>query len=125
MSSIPKEQTELYIRKDRGGTRRWYQWLAHLIRTTRWPGMTTAEDDTCGVDCECGEHIFISSSAIYWCPKCHRGYMTDFRVFRFPVWMYALRKRAYVPPTSKYRALMDDFYKQHPGLRPHYMDDMP
>lgn len=34
----------------------------------------TAFDDSCGVDCACGAHVFIASENVYRCVQCGRGY---------------------------------------------------
>ncbi len=46
-------------------------------------GNTGGQDPTCWIDCECGEkHLFVSDG-IKKCPKCSRGYITDFQVQQF------------------------------------------
>ena len=42
----------------------------------QYDGITSSEDDTLTVDCECGERPFIGSFNVYRC-KCGRGYRTE------------------------------------------------
>ena len=51
----------------------------------RFDGNFSHEDTTCWVDCECGETIeeIVSDYRVTWCPKCGRGYKTEFVVWQY------------------------------------------
>jgi hypothetical protein len=118
MSNIPEEQTPLYISKLLGGTKLWYRILAHLFKTSRWNGIIGSDDPTCSVDCECGEILFVSTEKIFWCPKCHRGYATEFEVYRYPAWLYKIREKAFVPEAPEMAEHRAKLKEKYPGLYP-------
>jgi len=55
-------------------------------------GFTTDQDHTCSVVCKCGKDLFISSYRIFICPKCGRGYRTNFNCYRFSKLMIKILK---------------------------------
>lgn len=56
------------------------------------------EDPTCEAWCHCGYKLFISDHAVFRCPKCGRGYRTEFIVYE------------YAPDEQ------DDDYENRPGI---------
>lgn len=47
-------------------------------------GFFSSEDSTCSVDCECGEStLWVSDHEITRCPRCGKGYRTEFIVWQF------------------------------------------
>lgn len=71
--------------------RRLRNWLRRAVltvfqRATRQ--QTSAEDDTCGLMCECGADLFIGGGRPQWCPECHRGYEVRFLVKQYPSFLY-------------------------------------
>ncbi len=61
---------------------RWKRLLLRLLRTDNV--FTSSEDDHCFVTCVCGEEFSVGSSFVRWCPKCGRGYSTEFKCYRYP-----------------------------------------
>ncbi len=68
----------------------WYRRL-FLLFTRRRYYYINQEDTHCFVTCSCGEELSASDAWIEYCPKCGRGYSTDFRCFSY-------YKRSYLPP---------------------------
>jgi hypothetical protein len=51
---------------------------------SRYDGNISFQDETCYVDCPCGERVWVSGSfEISRCPECGMGYRTEFRVWQY------------------------------------------
>lgn len=42
-----------------------------------------AQDATCEVCCPCGESVWVSDTDVVRCPKCGKGYKTEFVVWEY------------------------------------------
>lgn len=53
------------------------------IPIEQWDGgYINGEDAQCFVTCDCGETLSVSDYKIFECPKCHKGYITEFSCYR-------------------------------------------
>lgn len=59
--------------------------LKLATRFVKYPeAYASSIDDHCFIECVCGHNFSICSGWIEWCPKCGRGYSTDFIVHCYP-----------------------------------------
>jgi len=49
----------------------------------RSDNMTSSADTQCCLTCDCGEEFSISDYGIFRCPKCGKGYRTEFFVWEY------------------------------------------
>ena len=73
--------------------------LLRLMRleSKHWrTGFISAEDTHCFVDCDCdySGYLNVSDYKIARCPKCGKGYITEFNCYRIPAWLLRLLARA-------------------------------